>query len=73
MSTMDSASAGDGHNTAPPRAMIKPIVILLVIVAAVLGGIFAWQTFIGGMMKKGMAAAATAPQTVSTIVAKTAS
>jgi membrane fusion protein, multidrug efflux system len=49
--------------------MIKPVVIMAIIVAIVLGGIFAWQLFIGKMMKKGMSAAATAPQTVSTIVA----
>jgi membrane fusion protein, multidrug efflux system len=72
VSTMESDDAADGHRTARPRAMIKPIVIMLIVVAVVLGGIFAWQSFIGGMMKKGMAAAATAPQTVSTIVAKSA-
>jgi membrane fusion protein, multidrug efflux system len=68
---MESDNADEGYRTAPPRAMIKPLVIMLIVIAVVLGGIFAWQSFIGGMMKKGMAAAATAPQTVSTIVAKT--
>jgi membrane fusion protein, multidrug efflux system len=72
VSTTESDDAGDGRRTAPPRAMIKPIAIMLIIVAVVLGGIIAWQSFIGGMMKKGMAAAATAPQTVSTIVARSA-
>jgi membrane fusion protein, multidrug efflux system len=68
----DDADHADeaGHRTAPPRAMIKPLVILVLAVAVVIGGIFGWQIFIGTMMKKGMAAAATAPQTVSTIVAQ---
>jgi membrane fusion protein, multidrug efflux system len=52
--------------------MIKPVAIMLVIATVVLGGIFAWQSFIGAMMKKGMAAGATAPQTVSTIIAESA-
>jgi membrane fusion protein (multidrug efflux system) len=59
----------DGHGTAPLKAMIKPLVILLVVAAVILGGIFAWHAFIGKMMKKGMAAGASAPQTVSTAVA----
>ncbi|HME38516.1 MAG TPA: efflux RND transporter periplasmic adaptor subunit [Steroidobacteraceae bacterium] len=66
---MESASADDGHKTAHPKAMIRPIVIMIILVALVLGGIFAWQSFIGRMMKKGMMAGATAPQTVATIVA----
>src|SRR5580693_7025510 len=49
--------------------MIKPFIILAVVVAVVLGGISAWQMFMGKMMQKYMAAAATAPQTVSTAVA----
>jgi membrane fusion protein (multidrug efflux system) len=50
--------------------MIKPMVILLIVVAILMGGIFGWQQFwrkkIIGPMLKSMA---TAPQTVSTIVA----
>jgi membrane fusion protein (multidrug efflux system) len=66
---MDSGH-GDGYTTARPRAMIFPLLILLILVAIVMGGIFAWQqvvakVFIGPMLKK----MATAPQTVSTIVA----
>jgi hypothetical protein len=30
--------------------MIKPLIIMLLIVAVVLGGIFGWQAFIGSMM-----------------------
>jgi membrane fusion protein (multidrug efflux system) len=62
-----------GRETAPAKAMIKPLVILVVVVAIILGGIFAWHVFIGTMMKKGMGAAAAAPQTVSTAVAASAS
>jgi membrane fusion protein (multidrug efflux system) len=53
--------------------MIVPIIIMAVAVLVVIGGIFAWHTFIGSMMKKGMSAAASAPQTVSTVVAATMS
>ena len=49
--------------------MIKPLVILFVAVAVVLGGVYGWHVFMGSMMKKFMGAAATAPQTVSTAVA----
>jgi membrane fusion protein (multidrug efflux system) len=50
--------------------MVKPLVILVIIVAILMGGIFAWQQFLAkkiiGPILKSMA---TAPQTVSTIVA----
>jgi membrane fusion protein, multidrug efflux system len=49
--------------------MIKPLVIMIVIVAAILGGVFFWQGFIAKFTKKFMTAAAATPQTVSTIVA----
>ncbi len=58
---------------AKPAQMVKPLIILLLAAALILGGIFGWQTFIGRMMKKYMGAAATAPQTVSTAVAATQS
>ena len=58
-------------DTAPPKAMIKPIVIMVVAVVLILGAIFGMQRFFGGMFKKNMAAAAAAPQTVSTIEAGT--
>jgi membrane fusion protein (multidrug efflux system) len=51
------------------KSMIKPLVIMLLIVAAVLGGVFGWQAFIGSMTKKYMGAAASAPQTISTATA----
>jgi membrane fusion protein (multidrug efflux system) len=58
-------------DTAPPKAMIKPIVIMVVAVALILGAIFGAQRFFGGKFKANMAAAAAAPQTVSTIEAAT--
>jgi membrane fusion protein, multidrug efflux system len=58
-------------DTAKPRAMILPILIMLAGVVVILGGVFAWQSFVAGFGKKFMAAAATAPQTVSTITAAT--
>jgi membrane fusion protein, multidrug efflux system len=55
--------------TAKPRAMIKPLIIMAIIVALILGMVFGVQAFFGKMGKKFMAAAASAPQTVSTTVA----
>jgi membrane fusion protein, multidrug efflux system len=68
VSASDSASAADGK-IAPRRAMVKPLAILALAVALILGGIFAWQGFMGRIMAKYMAATASAPQTVSTITA----
>src|SRR5271154_4904646 len=51
--------------------MIKPILIMLLVVVVLLGLVFGWQ-FIGASFgKKFMAAAASAPQTVSTVTAST--
>jgi membrane fusion protein (multidrug efflux system) len=49
--------------------MVKPLIIMAVVVAVILGIVFGWQVFIGKMTQKFMRAAATAPQTVSTITA----
>jgi membrane fusion protein (multidrug efflux system) len=65
---MESGINDNGRGTVAPKAMIKPFVILAIVVVVILGGIFAWQVFMGKMMKKFMGAAATAPQTVSTAV-----
>jgi membrane fusion protein (multidrug efflux system) len=59
--------------TARPRAMVKPLLILFLGVAVVMGGIFGWQIFIGKMTKKFMGAMATAPQTVSSTIAAASS
>jgi len=72
VSTIEDQIAG-GRLTASPRAMVKPLVILLLTVAVVIGGIFGWQHFIGNMTKKYMGAMATAPQTVSTTIAAASS
>jgi membrane fusion protein (multidrug efflux system) len=64
-------STDEDGRIAAPKAMIKPLIIMAVAVALVLGGVFGWQAFNGMMMKKYMGGAATAPQTVSTIVATT--
>ncbi len=69
MSTKELRNDSSGHGTAPLKKMILPLVILAVVVAVILGGIFAWHLFMGKMMAKYMGAAATAPQTVSTAVA----
>lgn len=63
MSTIDRAK---------PRAMIKPLLIMVIVIAAVLGIVFGVQLFFGRMQKKYMTAAASAPQTVSTTVAAAA-
>jgi membrane fusion protein (multidrug efflux system) len=47
--------------------MIKRMVIMLVIVGVVLGGIFAFETFKAGMIRKFIAAAGQPVQTVSTV------
>ncbi|MEP6548787.1 MAG: efflux RND transporter periplasmic adaptor subunit [Gammaproteobacteria bacterium] len=73
MSTKELGNDGGSHGTAPLKKMILPFVILVVVVTAVLGGIFGWHLFMGKMMSKYMSAAATAPQTVSTTVAASAS
>jgi membrane fusion protein (multidrug efflux system) len=49
--------------------MIKPLLILLIAVAVIMGGIFGWQRFIGKMIGKSMSGMAAAPQTVSTALA----
>ena len=68
MSTMQSDISEDG-GPVKFKGMIKPLVIMILIVAIVLGAIFGWQAFIGSMIRKGMSAAASAPQTVSTVTA----
>jgi membrane fusion protein (multidrug efflux system) len=69
VSSIESDVDNSRARTAPPRKMVKPLVILFLAVAVVLGAVYGWHVFVGGMMKKYMGAAATAPQTVSTAVA----
>ena len=49
--------------------MIKRMLIMLVLVGAVLGGLFGFKVFVGGKIKEAMAGLASMPQTVSTITA----
>jgi membrane fusion protein (multidrug efflux system) len=58
-----------GYRLAERRRMIAPVLIILGVVAIVLGALLALQYFGGKMGKKMMAAAASAPQSVSTIQA----
>jgi len=69
VSITETGNADDGRANATPRAMIKPLAILLIAAAVILGGIFGWHVFMGKMMAKYMSGAATAPQTVATGVA----
>jgi membrane fusion protein (multidrug efflux system) len=72
VSTIESEVGGDGARKVRPRAMILPLLIVLIVAAVILGGIYGWQAFIGKMIGKSMGAMATAPQTVSTTIAATA-
>ncbi|MGO9039470.1 MAG: efflux RND transporter periplasmic adaptor subunit [Steroidobacteraceae bacterium] len=65
---MQSATPQDG-TPVKFKGMIKPLVIVILAVAIVLGGIFGWQAFIASMIKKNMMAGASAPVTVSAITA----
>ena len=69
MSTVLTQPPRDG-NPVKYRSMLKPLIIMVLLVVLVIGGVFAWQAFIGKMVGKFMAQAASAPQTVSTVVAK---
>jgi membrane fusion protein, multidrug efflux system len=74
VSTIENQVAEDGMMRAPPRAMVKPLLILFVAVAVLMGGIYGWHWFVAKKfiepMMKGMASA---PQTVSTTIAATSS
>jgi membrane fusion protein (multidrug efflux system) len=51
--------------------MLKPFVILILVAAVILGGIYGWHLFVGKMIKGAMGQMAAAPQTVSTTIAAT--
>jgi len=70
---MDTGIAEGRLATAPPRAMVKALLILVIAVAVIMGGIFAWHTMVGKFTKQYMASMAVAPQTVSTTVVKSSS
>lgn len=51
--------------------MIKRMLIMLILVGAVLGGLFGFKSFVGGKIKEAMAGMANMPQTVSAAKAET--
>ncbi len=51
--------------------MIKRMLIMLILVGAVLGGLFGFKTFVNGKIKEAMAGMANTPQTVSAVKAQT--
>lgn len=68
MSTAITPSSSGGEPV-KFKSMLRPLIVMVLLVAVVIGGVFAWQAFIGSMIKKFMAKTASAPQTVSTVVA----
>jgi len=66
--TLES-QAEPGYRLVERRRMIAPMLIIVAIVAIVLGALSALQYFGGKMGRKMMAAAAAAPQSISTITA----
>jgi membrane fusion protein, multidrug efflux system len=64
----------DDGKTAPVRKLILPLVILVIVAALILGGIYAWQQFVAKhFIAPQLKAMAGAPQTVSTIIAASTS
>ena len=49
--------------------MVKRFIIMLVVVGAVLGGVFGFKSFVAGKIRESLAGFATMPQTVSTATA----
>jgi membrane fusion protein, multidrug efflux system len=52
------------------RALLKPLLIVIVLMSVLLGAIFGFQAFKGKMIGKFMAQSAAAPQTVTAVAAK---
>jgi membrane fusion protein (multidrug efflux system) len=71
VSPESTVTAGGGKEPLKRSAMIKPIVIMLVIVAVLMGAIAAWHLFVGKMIRQGMAKGASAPAVVATVAAAT--
>ena len=65
---MQSATPPDG-TPVKFKGLIKPLVIMILAMAVVLGGILGWQAFVASMIRKNMSAGASAPVTVSAITA----
>jgi len=72
VSTESITTADGGKQPLKRSAMIKPVVIMLLIAAVLMGAIAGWHLFVGKMIRQGMAKGASAPAVVATIaVAKT--
>ena len=69
MNTVDLAGRGN-QARAHGRALLKPFVIVVICMGALLGAIFGFQAFKGKMIGKFMAQSAAAPQTVATVAVK---
>jgi membrane fusion protein, multidrug efflux system len=59
----------EGARAPGPRRMAVALIVMVLLVALVVGGVFGWQAFTGSFFKKFMEQAAAAPQTVSTVTA----
>lgn len=57
------------HTGVGARKMALPLLVMVLLMVVVVGGVFAWQAFVGSMTQKFMKQAASAPQTVSTVKA----
>jgi membrane fusion protein, multidrug efflux system len=59
----------EGGRTPGPRRIAVALIVVVLLVALVVGGVFGWQAFVGSFFKKFMEQAASAPQIVSTVTA----
>jgi membrane fusion protein, multidrug efflux system len=59
----------EGGRAPGRRRMAVALILMVLLVALVVGGVFGWQAFVGSFFKKFMEQAAAAPQTVSTVTA----
>jgi membrane fusion protein, multidrug efflux system len=64
-----NSSVLEGGRSPGPRRMAVALIVVVVLVALLVGGVFGWQAFTGSFFKKFMEQAAAAPQTVSTVTA----
>jgi len=69
VSTAPTGTAGGGKQPLKRSAMIKPVVIMLLIVAVLMGAIAGWHLFVAKMIRQGMAKGASAPAAVATVAA----
>ena len=70
---MMNSSVPQGGRSPGPRRMAVALIVVVLLVALVVAGVFGWQAIAGSFFKKFMAQAAAAPQTVSTVTASKSS